>query len=213
MSKAQSVSAVLETLVAQHTEARVSFNAIRNSLDGQGFCLLMIILAFPAALPLPYPPGFTTIIGIPLGLFALQMLLGFSMPWLPVWVGNKTIERTLLVAMVKRAVPLLRCVERYIKPRFGFADTAIGERLVGLGCLICAVLISIPVPFGHMLPGVAVLLMSLGLLDKDGVTIIIGMIVALLGVAFDAVIIFAGAEAILEVFSFIEHHPIPIHKN
>ncbi len=199
------VSRILQELVEHHREEVVAFSTIRDSLDGQGFSLLIIILAFPAALPLPYPPGFTTIVGVPLALFSVQMLLGFSAPWLPRWLGAKKVRRSLLVTVVGRAVPLLHKIEHRIRPRFAFMGRRWGEKLVGLVSLVCAILISIPVPFGHMLPGTALLLLSLGFLEQDGVTVIAGMCVALLGVVLDAAVIFAGTEALLGVFSFVQH--------
>lgn len=200
------VSVELKGLIERHKEEHISFNTIRDSLQDQGFCLLMIILAFPAALPLPYPPGFTTIVGIPLGLFALQMLLGFKMPWLPQWLGKRQIHRSLLVSLVERAIPLLHRVEHHIRPRFFVANTMLGEKLVGAVCLACAVLISIPIPFGHALPATAILFMALGFLARDGITIIIGIIIAIIGLGLDIAIVFAGTEAILGMFSFVKHH-------
>jgi hypothetical protein len=200
------VSRVLEELVTSHTEENIRFRTIRDSLDGQGFCLLMIILAFPAALPLPYPPGFTTILGVPLALLSIQMLFGLPVPWLPKWLENRMVPRSLLVSVVEKAMPILLKLEHFVRPRMAFASMPFGEKLVGLASLLGAILISIPIPFGHMLPGFAVLLMSLGFLDRDGVTIIGGIILVLLGVCLDVGIVFAGTEAIYSLFSFVEQH-------
>lgn len=200
-----SVAQMLESLVTRHTEEKVSLGAIRNSLHEQGFCFMMIVLAFPAALPLPYPPGFTTLVGIPLILFAVQMLLGKDAPWLPEWLGKRTIRRPLLVSIVKKSIPLLHKIERYTKHRLPFNTTLWGEKLVGSVCLLCAILISIPIPFGHAVPAMAVLIMSLGFLASDGITIIVGMLTAILGVAIDIALVFVGKEAVHDILFFISN--------
>lgn len=200
------VSELLEKLVQQHTSDKITFNDIRNALKESGFCLLMIMFAFPAALPLPYPPGFTTILGIPLALFAIQMLLNVSSPWLPKWLEKKSISYSLLQMVVARAVPLLHKAEKYIKPRFSFTDTALGEKLVALFFLICAIMISLPVPFGHMIPGLAVLVMALGMLDHDGVTVAVGMALTMVGLIADIIIVTIEWKALVDLFWFVDSH-------
>lgn len=200
------VSELLEKLVQQHTSPKITFNDIRNALKESGFCLLMIIFGFPAALPLPYPPGFTTLLGIPLALFAIQMLLNVSSPWLPNWLEKKSISYNLLQMVVARAVPLLHKAEKYIKPRFSFTDTLLGEKLVALFFLACAIMISLPIPFGHMVPGIAVLLMALGMLDRDGVTVMAGMALTVVGLIADIVIVAIEWEALVDLFWFVDSH-------
>lgn len=51
---------------------------------------------------------------------------------------------------------------------------------IGAISLILAIIITLPVPLGHMLPGVAISLLALGLLERDGLAIGIGLATAVL---------------------------------
>jgi len=52
--------------------------------------------------------------------------------------------------------------------------------LVGAVCLILAVIITLPIPLGHVIPGTAIVILALGLLERDGVALSIGLFVGFL---------------------------------
>ena len=58
---------------------------------------------------------------------------------------------------------------------------------VGAVCLILAVIITLPVPLGHMPPGAAISLLALGLLERGGLAIGIGLATAGLALAVVAI--------------------------
>ena len=58
---------------------------------------------------------------------------------------------------------------------------------VGAICLVLAIIITLPIPLGHMVPGAAISLLALGLIERDGLVVAFGMIVAALGLAIVAV--------------------------
>jgi hypothetical protein len=54
---------------------------------------------------------------------------------------------------------------------------------VGIICLILAIIITLPMPLGHVIPGTAISILALGLIERDGVAIAIGIFTAVLGLA------------------------------
>ena len=60
----------------------------------KGFALLLFVFALPLSIPLPVPPGLTTIASMPLIFFSIQLLFNYDAPWLPNWVGRKTFKTT-----------------------------------------------------------------------------------------------------------------------
>ncbi len=42
---------------------------------------------------LPLPPGSSTVLGLPLVLFAPQLAVGIRRPWLPRWLGERRLDR------------------------------------------------------------------------------------------------------------------------
>ena len=52
------------------------------------------------------------------------------------------------------------------------------ENLVGLVCLVLAAVLMLPVPLGNTLPALAISVMALGVLQRDGVWIVCGLLAA-----------------------------------
>jgi hypothetical protein len=63
------------------------------------------------------------------------------------------------------------------------------ERIIGIFSFVFALSISLPLPLTNFPPGWGILIMSLGLLSKDGLTILVGMIVGTVGVGITMVIL------------------------
>ncbi len=201
----QATSTVLQRTVDRHTRDDVSFGELITALQERGFGLLMVIFVLPNCVPIPVPPGFSTVFSIPLVFLSLQMLIGRPAPWLPEWLRRKTVKRATLAKLVSTISPRLKYVEKLLKPRLTFTHTPVGERIIGLFWLIFAISIAVPLPMTNFIPGIGILVMSLGLLSKDGVTVIIGMIIGMLGVAFTSAVLLLGTKVVKAFFA-----PLPI---
>ena len=64
--------------------------------------------------------------------------------------------------------------------------------LLGLVIFAMAILIALPIPFGNMLPGIAVLITALGIAQRDSLAIGAGLLVAILAVAMSAALLVGG---------------------
>jgi len=195
INKFLAASDALQGVVENHRADKISFSDLKNSLRERGFGLLMLIFAMPISLPLPLPPGFASLPAIPLLLFSIQMIMGLSSPWLPKWVDNKSIKRTTLATVIEKAAPFLKKIEKRLKPRLSFASSRTGERLIGAFAFVFSICIMIPLPLTHMVPAIGISIMSLGLLNKDGITIIIGMLIGSAGAAISMFVVVLGDEA------------------
>ncbi len=87
---------------------KVTLFDIKTALQERGFGILIIIFSLPLSVPIPVPPGYTTILSIPLILFSLQLLLGFHSPWMPRWLERKSFKRSTLALVVKKTLPALK---------------------------------------------------------------------------------------------------------
>lgn len=192
----RATSEVLEETVDNHTADDISLGELMRVLQERGFGLLMLVLVLPNCVPIPIPPGFSTILSVPLLFLALQMLVGKEVPWLPEWLKRKTIKRATLALMVAKIAPRLKVVERLLRPRFTFFESNLGERLIGFFWLIFALSIAVPLPMTNFVPGVGIMLMSLGLLSRDGLVILIGIVVGVLGCIFTISMLILGVKAI-----------------
>jgi hypothetical protein len=132
--------------------------------------------------------GTSAVLGLPLVLLAAQFLYGRKTPWLPRIVAERSIARTEFIALLARVNPVLRRVERILRPRLGVLVSPAAERVLGIVLLGLSLILFLPIPFGNMLPAAAICLMSLALVEHDGLIVVLG---ALLGTV--AVLIVWGA--------------------
>ena len=194
--KKLAASDVLRGVVDGNFADRISLADIKTSLHKRGFGLLMVICAIPVSLPIPIPPGLTSIPAIPLLILSLQMVMGLDSPWLPKWVSKRTIKRTTLASLIEAASPHLKKIEKFLKPRLSFASSRHGEKIIGIFATIFSISVMLPVPFTNMIPALGILIMSLGLLSKDGITIIIGMVIGSVGVCLSTLIVILGEKVV-----------------
>src|SRR3546814_11677546 len=71
-----------------------------------------------------------------------------------------------------------------------------GERVLGIVCLALAVIITLPIPFANMLPGLAVTALALGLIERDGLAVLIGLALSVVSLAFVFFVVVAFVQAI-----------------
>jgi len=185
----RSTSELLENVVVVYRSDTITVGEIKNSLHERGFGVLLAIAALPLCLPVPVPPGYTTLFSIPLFIFSIQMIIGMRAPWLPAWIEKKEIKRTSLEKLVIKANPWLKKIEKRLQPRLTYISVHTWERIIGIFAFVFAVSISLPIPLTNFPPGWGILIMSLGLLSKDGITILIGMIVGTIGVGITMIIL------------------------
>lgn len=176
---------VSETLVKmgqkdQRTSTKIS--ELIEDFHENGILLAMIFFALPVAIPLPYPPGFTTIMGIPLMVLSIQMIIGSKQVKLPKRVNDYKMKNTTLKMISEKVVPIIKKIEKYVKPRFSFAQSVYCEQFIGIICLIAAMAIAIPLPLTNAVPAQGITIMALGLLNRDGLVVLAGLLVATIGV-------------------------------
>ncbi|NUX01551.1 exopolysaccharide biosynthesis protein [Wolbachia endosymbiont of Madathamugadia hiepei] len=183
---------------------KVTLFDIKTALHERGFGILIIIFSLPLSVPIPVPPGYTTILSIPLILFSLQLLLGFDSPWMPHWLERKSFQRSALVLVVQKTSPALRKIEKFMKPRMSFIFCGPGEKILAFVMLLCALSIAIPLPLTNFIPAIGTTLISLGIMSKDGLLSILGVLMSLCGLLLTVVIIVKGPQLILGAFSFLK---------
>ena len=164
---------------------------LKIALHERGFGVLMLLFALPLSVPVPVPPGYTTVLSVPLLLFPLQLLFGFDSPWIPKWLGKRSIKRSTLALVIEKTAPILKKIEKFMKPRLTFFFNQVGDKIIALIALLCGISIAIPLPLTNFIPAAGIAFMSLGLLSKDGIVVAIGILISFLGLALTAATSFA----------------------
>ena len=181
----QRFSTVLRVL-AEGSEERLSVAQLVELFQDRVFGALMFLFALPNVVPLP--PGSSSVLGAPLIVIAGQLLVGRRTLWLPKAILRQSVPRSDLKRLVNLFGRYLRSIERLLAPRLTFFFGPIGDRIVGAVCLILAIILFLPIPFGNILPALAICCFSLALLERDGVVALVGWIVAAAAISLLAAI-------------------------
>jgi hypothetical protein len=195
------VSTIFRRIGQKDKESSTEISELLTDFQENSFLITMIFFALFIAIPLPYPPGFTTIMGIPLLILSLQMLFRYKRVFLPSRINNYTISNDLLIKISDKILPILKFTEKYIKPRFKFTKSVYCEQFVGLISLICSIAIIIPLPLTNSIPALGIIIMSLGLLNRDGLTILIGFATSIVGVIVASLAVIASWLGLKYIFN------------
>jgi hypothetical protein len=174
-------SELLRTIVGQGAAPRVAVGEIVDGLRDRAYGLLFILLALPNVLPAP--PGLGGAFGLVMAVFAVQLILGAAEPRLPRFVRRWSFPRPGVQRLLVRAQPFLSWLERYCRPRWGGLASRTVERLIGSLVLLLAFAIALPLPMTGAPPAIAVIVLALGLLERDGAAILLGALAALAALA------------------------------
>lgn len=159
-------------------------------LRDRAFALLIVLLGLPNCLPMP--PPIPLVCGLLLALVAAQILAGRAAPWLPEALLHRSIRRGDVQRAVRRALPVLRRLERWSRPRIMMLDSAFAMRLMGLLLLTLALGLLVAAPVVGQIPlGIAVCLVGLGLVERDGVVVLVGFAVGSAGLALSLGFVYA----------------------
>ncbi|MEL7345749.1 MAG: exopolysaccharide biosynthesis protein [Pseudomonadota bacterium] len=176
-------------LLAQEAAGQpVSLGWILDHLNERAFGLFLLVLALPCCIPFLY--GIPQVVALPLMFVSAQILMGRTTPWLPTRLAARTVSADALTRLAERAQPWLRRIETLSRPRLGALTRAPADRILGLCLVVFSASILVPLPGTNTVPGFAVVLISMGLLQRDGILVIMG---ALLGTAWIGTLIIAGA--------------------
>lgn len=190
-SKATAISQRLTQLAEDAEGDVVSLDWILAQLHERAFGLFLLVLALPCCIPFLY--GVPQIVALPLMFVSAQILLGRSSPWLPRKLGARTVSHEALTNLARRAGPWLRRIEAVSRPRLGVLTRAPLDQIIGLALVLFSASILVPLPGTNTVPGFAVVIVSMGLLQRDGILVLLG---TALGTAWIGSLVFAGASLV-----------------
>ena len=168
------VSALLSNLLETHPELRMTLWQLRDALGRRAFGALLFVSALINLLPLP--PGAGIVFSLPIVLIAAQLAWGTPYPYLPDWLGKRSLAVKDLRAVLSRVMPALRWLERLMRPRLVFMASPWAARLVGLLCLLLGLALALPLPAGgNWPPAGAIALLALAHLERDGLVTLIAL--------------------------------------
>lgn len=199
---AQPISRLLIELAEAWPAERVTLGDLILAFGDRSYGLLILLLSIPNLIPILIP-GWAQIFGVPLTIITWQMMRGHPVPRLPAALSHRSISRADLLLFATKAEPWLKRVERFVRPREGWLTGPGGDRLIGILSLYVAAMVMLPGPGTNAPPSFGAAIMAVGLLERDGRTIAIGMVATILGCAFATAIVVGLFWLLFEGASFI----------
>jgi len=159
---------------------------------GFGFMIgILVLIAIPFF-------GLSTPFGLAIALMGLQMMIGRDRPWLP----KRARRRELSMSMLDRVAGLLSRRTRWlVKATRRRWEALIMPRLIGVGIFVLALGLALPLP----IPGsnwvflLPLFIYAVGLLERDGVWILMGHITMLV----DVVLVYFFIDVVTSVLGRI----------
>ncbi len=165
--------------------AAVSLKAERVALQdlllahgpgGQG--ALLMLLAAPCVLPVP---GVGSVLGIGIAAVAWAMWCGRAADCLPQRVASLSMPQRWARRVLALLARVYATAGRVSRPRWGGVAAAGLRSWIPPTVALMALLIVLPIPFGNVLPALALILLGAGLVFDDGLLLL--MAAAAAGVA------------------------------
>ncbi|MCF7689623.1 MAG: exopolysaccharide biosynthesis protein [Cephaloticoccus sp.] len=163
----------------------VTLREVIYVLRGRAYTLLIILLTLPFITPIPLP-GVSTPFGLAIAFIALRLTLG-QRPWLPMKLQRKQLPAGFFDKVFAVAARVIRLLESFLRPRLAMVSASGAVlRLHAFFILISALvlLLPLPIPFSNSFPAWTILLLGAGMLERDGLFILLGYVVFVLGVAY-----------------------------
>ena len=182
-------------------QPRLSIGDVVDALGAEGLGLALLVLSLPALVPTPGPVGM--IFGCLVGILAFQIMIGSERLWLPARWRARTAPRETIRKTVARALPWIGRAERVLKENRLAEFTGRHARIAfALPILLMAITIALPIPLGNFAPALALIVIALGFIARDGLAVLVGLIATALALLWTAAILIFGAGAVAWVSSF-----------
>jgi hypothetical protein len=174
---------------------KITLQQLLQLIGEQGLLFFCTVLTIPFLLPVSIP-GVSTVFGLVIIFIGVSVTLNRTL-WLPNRLLHHQINSAQLINVLEKGVQLFTKLERWMRVRLSYLSSgATVNRINGLALTAGGVLLLFPlsfIPFSNTLPALAILLLALGMLQRDGYFILAGYL------ALVATVIYFGGLALLVV--------------
>lgn len=156
---------VLQKVLDETRGNSISLGQLRDGLGDKSFGYLLVLSVLPSAIPLP---GLNSVLGLLPMFLGINLLWGGQKPWLPEFALNYKLPKKMFQDFFVQAEPFWRKYAAFIRPSWSFMCTNVMERVMGLFIIFMSFIIVLPGPLTNVLPAIALLVLALGIIVKDG---------------------------------------------
>lgn len=191
---------------------QVTLRQILEIIGEQGLIFVCMFLCIPFLIPVSIP-GVSTVFGAAIILLSISITLN-RLPWLPRQIMNRPIATEKLIPTLERGARTIGRLDRWVRPRMiRFTESAAMNRFNGLMLMFGGVLLIFPlglIPFSNTLPALAVIFLGVGMLQRDGLFILLGYVMLIATVLYFGLLAVAAVLAGNGIMSLLGLVALPL---
>ena len=188
----------LAAIIEQLPPDRLTLGELLQVFGDEGLLLLTILLTLVFLIPVSIP-GVSTVFGAAILLVGISRVFGRPL-WLPAKLRARNLPAARLRPALDGGLHWVRRLEKISRPYRlrGLVEGALPELFNNLAFILAALLLMAPfgfVPFSNTLPGLALLLYAIGMIQRDGTAIVLGHLANIGTIIYFGILIGGGGMA------------------
>ncbi len=196
----------IELIIERLPRTEVTLIEIMDIVGTDSLMLLTIFLSLVFLVPVSIP-GVSTVFGSGILLVGITRLFARKL-WLPDRIANRKISAEKLRAGFNRALVWFYRLEKVSRPHRlpGLTSDGAMALVNNLSFILAAVLLMAPfgfIPFSNTLPALALIFLAVGLIQKDGGSILLGYLSNLATIIYFGFLIAGGGYSISELLKIL----------
>jgi hypothetical protein len=173
---ASKTSEIIAEIIADFDrDGTMTIEELLRKMGHRGLALAILVLAISSVVA-GIIPGFSTLMAVPIMFMCAQIMMGKYGIWLPENIRNKSVSPRVIHGSLTRSIEPLKKMEKYLKPRLIFLTDGWFKRFLALTIFILAGVLAMPIPGGNFLPSIAITIIALAILERDGLLVIAAMV-------------------------------------
>lgn len=171
----------LKALASLFSQDEITLGEVFTRLGTSASGWIVLLLALPFCAPVTIP-GLSTPFGLVIAVIATRSALGLS-PWLPKRLLSLKLPPRFFKTVTEGAGRFVRWIEKRLHPRWSWlTGTDARLRFHYWSLCVSALLLALPlggIPLTNTLPGLAVFVGMIGIMERDGLAILLSYLILL----------------------------------
>ncbi|WP_339671742.1 exopolysaccharide biosynthesis protein [Dasania marina] len=193
----EQTSKLLTRILAELPADKVSIDQLMAQFQRRSFGGVLLLLAAVSLIP-----GVSIFSGLAMAIIGLQLLAGFNTPAFPSLIKHYKVKSDLVANIGHKCLRHISNMEHYIKPRYLRLTLPPALNIIGLIIFSLSLVVMLPLPFSNLPPAIALIILSMGLLERDGAVIVVGLLAAIIALAVGYIIALIAFESLLLFFNY-----------
>lgn len=201
--ESNSLGEKLKLVIHNLPPSGVTLMGILQIIGSDSLMLVTIFLSLVFLVPVSIP-GVSTVFGSAILLIGITQLFRRKL-WLPNRIANRPLSSEHLQSALNRAMIWFQRLEKISRPHrlSRLVDSHPADLINKLSLILAALLLMVPfgfIPFSNTLPSIALIFLAVGLIQKDGGSILLGHLSNVATIIYFTGLIAGGGMTIYELF-------------